>query len=71
MRIQVLSVSAMPLGVQVWVEDSPSLLTVYVDTELLSESGALLLQAVFNDIVVAWERQSAVPARPHLRAVAG
>lgn len=61
----------MPLGVQVWVEDSPSLLTVYVDTELLSESGALLLQAVFNDIVVAWERQSAVPARPHLRAVAG
>lgn len=61
----------MPLGVQVWVEDSPTVLTIYVDAGLVSEDGAVLLQAVFNDIVVAWERQSAVPARPHLRAVAG
>lgn len=61
----------MPLGVQVWVEDSPTVLTIYVDAGLVSEDGALLLQAVFNDIVVAWERQSAAPARPHLRAVAG
>lgn len=61
----------MPLGVQVWVEDSPTVLTIYVNAELVSEDGALILQAVFNDIVVAWERQSAVPTRPHLRAVAG
>lgn len=71
MHIQVLSVTGMPLGVQVWVADGPNTLTIYVDSELLSEDGALLLQAIFNDLVVAWERQSAVPARPHLRAVAG
>lgn len=71
MRIQVLSVTGMPLGVQVWVEDGPTALTIYVDSELLSEAGAILLQSVFNDIVGSWDRQSVAPARPHLRAVAG
>jgi hypothetical protein len=71
MYIQVLSVTGMPLGVQVWVVDGPMTMTIYVDSELLPEDGALLLQAVFNDIVGAWDRQSAVPTRPHLRAVAG
>lgn len=71
MQIQVLSVTGMPLGVQVWIEDGPAFMAIFVDSGLLSADGALVLQSVFNDIVGEWDRQSATPVRPHLRAVAG
>jgi len=72
MTVRVLSVSAMPCNVQIWVEDrDDGRFNVYVDRRLLTEEGAQALQEVFNTTITGWQRLDDSTVRAALRAVTG
>ncbi len=72
MPVRVESVSGMPCGVQVWVEDcDDGDFNVYVDESLLKEDGALALQEIFNRTITCWKRLDGPMVRTALRAVTG
>jgi hypothetical protein len=71
MSVQVLRVSDMPYNVEVWVDDSPDLFTVYIDKGLITERGATALEAVLRKHVVGWQRLDESFVYRTLRAITG
>lgn len=69
-RVQVLPVSGMPFGTEVWIDDSEGTFTVYVDAALITKRGALLLSEILTSTVADWQRNEETVHRI-LRAVAG
>jgi hypothetical protein len=71
MSVQVLRVSGMPCKVELWVDDAPGRFTVYIDRELITERGALHLEATLRRHVVGWQRLDESFVYRTLRAITG
>lgn len=71
MCLRVLRVTGMPCNVDVWVEDGDDCFTVYIDESLITERGAIALQAMFRTTVKGWRRVDGVAVLRALRAVTG
>jgi hypothetical protein len=71
MSVQVLRVSGMPCKVELWVDDAPGRFTVYIDRELITERGAMHLEATLRRHVVGWQRLDESFVYRTLRAITG
>lgn len=71
MSVQVLRVSEMPCKVELWVDDAPGRFTVYIDKELITERGAMHLEATLRRHVVGWQRLDESFVYRTLRAITG
>lgn len=71
MSVQVLRVSGMPFDVEVWVDDSPELFTVYIDKKLITDRGAKHLERVLRTHVRGWQRLEESFVYRTLRAITG
>ena len=71
MSVQVLCVSGMPHNVKVWVDDGPGCFRVYIDRELITERGAMSLEAVLRKHVRGSQRLDDSFVYRTLRAITG
>ena len=71
MCLRVLRVSGMPCNVDVWVDDGIDCFTIYIDKKLVTERGALALQAMFRTTITSWRRLDKDTVLSTLRAVTG
>ncbi len=71
MSVRVLCVSGMPCNVKLWVDDDLDCFRVYIDKELITEQGALSLEAVLRKHVMGWQRLDESFVYRTLRAITG
>jgi hypothetical protein len=71
MRVRVLRVSSMPFNTEIWVDDDLDRFAVYIDSGLITERGAELLQAILCSTVKRWQRLDESTVYRTLRAVTG
>ena len=71
MSVRVLCVSGMPHNVKVWVDDDLGCFRVYIDSELITELGAVSLETVLRRHVVGWRRLDESFVCRTLRAITG
>lgn len=71
MCVRVLRVSSMPFNVDIWVDDGEDCFTLYIDGELISDAGAVVLEAVLCSTVKDWRRVDESLVYRTLRAVTG